>query len=161
VSNKIDDILISYKQPDFKKRLQSFLNNISVDASVRSEVYREQVTKIVDSVQDQGDKAIAEYTQRYDDVTLSPSDFLTSQAELEKAHNQVDEDILLSIRRSIENVRKYQKEIFVGNSNHPGIRYTPIRRIGICVPGASAPLPSTVIMLRLCRHRDTTTVSIL
>jgi len=44
------------------------------------------------------------------------------------------------------NVKKYQAEIFIGNTKHPGIKYTPIRRVGICVPGASAPLPSTVIM---------------
>ncbi|MCK5472516.1 MAG: histidinol dehydrogenase, partial [Planctomycetes bacterium] len=33
-----------------------------------------------------------------------------------------------------------------GNFKHTGIKYTPIERVGICVPGASAPLPSTVIM---------------
>ncbi len=56
---------------------------------------------------------------------------------------------MASIRQAIENVRKYQEEIFIANkkaNKHPGIKYTPIKRVGICVPGASAPLPSTVIM---------------
>jgi histidinol dehydrogenase len=57
-----------------------------------------------------------------------------------------DPRLLSSIEQAIANVRKYQEEIFVGNSKHPGIKYTPIERVGICVPGASAPLPSTVIM---------------
>jgi histidinol dehydrogenase len=33
-----------------------------------------------------------------------------------------------------------------GKNKHPGVKYTPLNRVGICVPGASAPLPSTVIM---------------
>jgi len=54
---------------------------------------------------------------------------------------------LKSIRKAIKNVRKYQTEIFIGSRKTcRGIRYTPIKRVGICVPGASAPLPSTVIM---------------
>ena len=54
-----------------------------------------------------------------------------------------------SIRQAIKNVKEYQSKIFVGkdkNFKSTGIRYTPIKRVGICVPGASAPLPSTVIM---------------
>jgi len=57
---------------------------------------------------------------------------------------------LAALRKAIENVRAYQAKIFLGHSSAfsdgTGIRYTPIRRAGVCVPGASAPLPSTVIM---------------
>ncbi|MHC4123935.1 MAG: histidinol dehydrogenase, partial [Planctomycetota bacterium] len=62
---------------------------------------------------------------------------------------QKNPKLIKSIREAINNVRTYQTEIFIGNKNknqHPGIKYTPIKRVGICVPGASAPLPSTVIM---------------
>ena len=54
-----------------------------------------------------------------------------------------------SIRQAIKNVKEYQSKIFVGKDKSfksTGIKYTPIKRVGICVPGASAPLPSTVIM---------------
>ena len=54
-----------------------------------------------------------------------------------------------SIRQAIKNVKEYQSKIFVGkdkNFKTTGIKYTPIKRVGICVPGASAPLPCTVIM---------------
>ena len=54
---------------------------------------------------------------------------------------------MASLRQAIDNVWAYQRDILVTKDNVPrGIRYTPIRRVGICVPGASAPLPSTVIM---------------
>ena len=67
-----------------------------------------------------------------------------SPEALQQAHAQVDADLMGSIRQAIANVRQYQSEIFVGDKiDHPGVRYTPIERVGICVPGASAPLPST------------------
>ncbi len=92
------------------------------------------------------DEAVAEYTEKFDGVKLTPDQFRVSQKDLEKAHKEIDKELLESLRQAIENVRKYQKEIFIGNQRHPGIKYTPIKRVGICVPGASAPLPSTVIM---------------
>jgi histidinol dehydrogenase len=65
---------------------------------------------------------------------------------MREAHIKTNKDLLSSIRQAIENVRKYQSEIFIGKNRHPGIRYSAIGAVGICVPGASAPLPSTVIM---------------
>jgi histidinol dehydrogenase len=108
-----------------------------------------QLKEIILNVNRNKDKAVAEYTERFDGVKLTPEQFRVSKKELEKAHKEIKEnnpELLASIRQAIENVRKYQEEIFVGNFKHPGIKYTPIKRVGICVPGASAPLPSTVIM---------------
>ena len=69
---------------------------------------------------------------------------------MKNAHEQIAPELLSSIRKSIENVKRYQKEVFTGKdkkcSGGTGIKYTPIERVGVCVPGASAPLPSTVIM---------------
>jgi histidinol dehydrogenase len=105
-----------------------------------------QLNKILRGVRRRKDEAVQEYTQKYDKVLLTPDQFRVSKQDLEKAHNDTDEALLSSICQAIENVRKYQTEIFIGNKEYPGIRYTPIKRVGICVPGASAPLPSTVIM---------------
>jgi len=94
-----------------------------------------------------GDTAIVDFTMKFDGVKLTPAQFRVTEEELEKAHREIDSKLLKIIRRVIENVRKYQTEIFIGNKNtHPGIKYTPIKKVGICVPGASAPLPSTVVM---------------
>jgi len=89
---------------------------------------------------------IAEFTEKFDRVRLTSDQFRISNEDFDKAHKEIDKALLKSIGQAVENVRKYQTEIFAGNRKHPGIKYTPIKRIGICVPGASAPLPSTVIM---------------
>lgn len=111
----------------------------------RSKRY-DQVRDILRNVAKNKDDAVIKYTKDYDGVKLAPEQLQISKEDLEKAHSQISKDLLKSIRQAIENVRKYQTEIFIGNFKHPGIKYTPIQRIGICVPGASAPLPSTVIM---------------
>jgi len=150
MSDKLDKILISYDQPDFQDRLDGFFDSKVGKAHFgfgsKSIDDRRKVEEILLDVVKNKDKAVSKYTEQFDKVKLSAAQFRITQEELEKAHEQLDEKLLSSIKQAIENVRKYQQEIFIGNSKHPGIRYTPIKRVGICVPGASAPLPSTVIM---------------
>jgi histidinol dehydrogenase len=106
----------------------------------------QQLHEIILNVIRNKDRAVAKYTERFDGVKITPGQFRVNEEDLEKAHREIDKDILASIEQAIENVKKYQAEIFIGNTKHPGIKYTPIKRVGICVPGASAPLPSTVVM---------------
>ena len=107
----------------------------------------QQVIDIISNVAEHGDKAVAEYTEKFDGVKLRSDKFRVSQDELDRANQKIDQDVLLCLREAIENVRAYQKDILIDTDNAPrGIRYTPVKRVGVCVPGASAPLPSTVIM---------------
>jgi histidinol dehydrogenase len=167
MTNELDKILISYKQPNFQERLYEFrLSKLGLSSFGIGPLHRDnrrKVEEIISEVVMRGDKAVADYiypqdvvakyTKEYDYVPLKPEEFRVSKEELKKAHTEIekkDPELLASIRRAIKNVRKYQEEIFVGNdkicSGGTGIKYTPIKRVGICVPGASAPLPSTVIM---------------
>ncbi len=151
MTKELNQILFSYKQPDFRERLKGLRK-----AQIRSGVYGRddegigaKLAEIVTEVGKRGDEAVAEFTERFDGVKLTPKEFLVPKDQLQKAHAEIDKNLLTSIRQAIENVRKYQTEIFIDNkeaNKHPGIKYTPIKRVGICVPGASAPLPSTVIM---------------
>ncbi len=145
--HELDKILISYEQPDFKDKLSKLRFAVVHAARFRIDSKEnEQLRDIVKEVMGRGDNAVAEYTERYDGIKLTPEQFRVSKEDLEKAHTEINKKLLKSIHQAIENVRKYQEEIFIGNFKHPGIKYTPIKRVGICVPGASAPLPSTVIM---------------
>jgi histidinol dehydrogenase len=150
VTNELDKILISYKQPDFESRLESFSSSIADLAFFgfhkSNKKNRQDVESIVNGVYERGDDALVVYTEKFDRIKLSPDQFRVSQEDLEKAHKKIDSKFLKSLRQAIENVRKYQKEIYIGNFKHLGIKYTPIESVGICIPGASAPLPSTVIM---------------
>ena len=156
LSRKFNKILISSSHPDFDKRIKKLRRKLLEAArfggySFTSRINRWKVVRINRAVdqptKEAVDDAVSRYTSNFDKVDLEPGQFRVGPEDLKKAHDQIDKDLLASIRRAIANVKKYQEEIFIGNKNtHPGIKYTPIKKVGICVPGASAPLPSTVIM---------------
>ena len=150
MTHKLDQILISSSQPDFVERCTKIRAGVFSATHFNGKDEREErLDAILNDVAQRDDKAVAEYTEKFDGVKLTPEQFQISNTDLEKAHSELKKNnlkLLDSLRQAIKNVKKYQKEIFIGNKKHLGIKYTSIKRVGICVPGASAPLPSTVIM---------------
>lgn len=111
------------------------------------------VLEILRRVAEGGDKAVAYFTHKHDHVKLKPDQFRVKEEDLKRAHEELargNPAVLESLRKAIGNVRQYQQKIFIGSNSRSfdgvGIKYTPIKRVGVCVPGAAAPLPSTVIM---------------
>lgn len=151
MTDQLNQILISSSEPDFQDRLRNLHWKLLREARFggfdeESDQNRQKVLGIVQNVANRGDDAVAEYTYEFDKVKLTAEQFQVAIEELEKAHREIEKDLLGSIRQAIKNVREYQEQIYIGNSKHAGIKYTPINRVGIYVPGASAPLASTVIM---------------
>jgi histidinol dehydrogenase len=148
VSCKFDSILLDTSDSDYSTRIQRLWTEHSMAEYLKSNGdFAETVRMIVADVAQRGDAAVSEYTEKFDAVTLTADKFRVSADDLKTAHASLDAALLGSLRKSIDNVRKYQSEIFIGSkSTHPGIRYTPLKRVACCIPGASAPLPSTVIM---------------
>ncbi len=161
MKNELNYLLVSYDQPNFQENLnRAFLSKAGMShfgLGPKHIENRQIVETILRDVVEKGNealkypnKAVIRHTKKYDGIQLTPEQFRVGQEDLKKAHEQIDAELLSSIRKSIKNVKRYQKEIFIGNdkkcSGGTGIKYTPINSVGICVPGASAPLPSTVIM---------------
>lgn len=148
MANKFDNILIKKSSPDFESKIQQLRNEHSMTDFIRThQEMTESVRSVVNDVADRGDAALSEYTSKFDGVDLTAEEFRVPAETIAKAHKELDPELLVSIRKAIANVRKYQSEIFIGDKNtHPGIRYTPLERVCVCIPGASAPLPSSVIM---------------
>jgi histidinol dehydrogenase len=148
----LQDLVLSFSDPDFRaklKKLRAEMLEAARLAGPESEENR-TVVNILRDVAERGDPAVAEYTRKFDGVTLEPSRFRVAPDELSQAHQLLDRSLLVSLRQAIANVRAYQEKIFIGRrsefSQGTGIRYIPVRRAGVCVPGAAAPLPSTVVM---------------
>ncbi len=148
----LHELVLSFSDPEFKtklKELRSEMLEAARLAGPESEQNR-TVVGILRDVAERGDAAVAEYTQKFDGVGLEPSQFRVAPEELSQAHQALDRRLLASLRQAIANVRAYQEKIFLGRrsefSQGTGIKYVPVRRAGVCVPGAAAPLPSTVIM---------------
>ncbi|MBP8302876.1 MAG: histidinol dehydrogenase [Phycisphaerae bacterium] len=146
--DRLDSLLLTYRDPNWAARVDQVR-----EALRRASTFEEggpeevQLGRILQQVRAHRDQALVDLTRRFDGVDLGPGRIRVSEEDLHEAHARIDPALLGSLRQAIENVRLYQSEIFVGDKvRHPGVRYTPIERVGVCVPGASAPLPSTVIM---------------
>jgi histidinol dehydrogenase len=148
VNIELESILLIHGQPDFDTKISRLLKEHSMRAFLEDkQELAASVRHIVADVGKRGDAAVSEYSERFDRVRLSPEGFRISAEELKKAHSRLEPALLQSLRKAIENVRLYQSQIFIGGRTpHPGIRYLPLQRVGLCIPGASAPLPSTLIM---------------
>jgi histidinol dehydrogenase len=147
VDGQLDAILIRHQDADFDAKVHRLLSEHSMQAFLQSRRELAQgVRMIVEQVGRIGNGAVSEFTEKFDKVKLSPDQFRVSQDELKKAHKALDKKLLGSLRKAIANIRKYQSKIFIGKRKTAGIRYLPLQRVGVCIPGASAPLPSTVMM---------------
>jgi histidinol dehydrogenase len=111
------------------------------------------VREIITDVQARGDRAVIEWTKRLDKAELTPETLRVSADEISAAHAEADKDFLALVRRAAANIREYQKHILI-QSPEPlkragrrlALRYTPINRAAVYVPGAKAVLASTVLM---------------
>lgn len=152
MNQDLKNILITSKEANFDARIHELREALTSEA--RFQGYdSEESQKVINIIREVGEKknsALIDFTDKFDNVKLTPEQLKISQIELEKAHNAIltkEPKLFSSIQKAIKNVKKYQSDIFIGNNNiNPGIKYTPLESVGICVPGASAPLPSTVIM---------------
>ncbi len=111
----------------------------------------EAVSAILADVASRGDKALYEYTAKFDKAELSSLE--VSEAELEEAFASVEPSFLDILREAAENIRAFhQKQVrngFMLNRDGGvvvGQKITPIEKVGLYVPGGTAAYPSTVLM---------------
>jgi len=148
MKKRFENIVIDKSKADFDEKMQRLRNEHSMSDYIRThDEIISRVRNVVKDIANRGDAALAEYTEKFDGVKLSAQEFRVNQEDMAKAHASLDPELLNSIRKAIENVKKYQSNIFIGDKNtNPGIRYNALKRVCLCIPGASAPLPSSVIM---------------
>ena len=117
-----------------------------------SQDLNQTVQTILNRVKQKGDQAIKEYALQFDKVDLS--DFLVAETEIATANNQVPEALKQAINVAKENIEKFHnsqavKEELVETSR--GVecwrKSVGIEKVGLYIPGGSAPLFSTVLML--------------
>ena len=111
------------------------------------------VSEILAEVQQGGDEACARLANRLDGAQLEAGSLHVSQEVLAAAHRDVDQEFLALMRRAADNIRAYQEHIrhrdpepLVRGGRRLGVRYTPMERVGVYVPGGRALYPSTVLM---------------
>lgn len=109
------------------------------------------VDEVIANVRKKGDAALREYTRRFDGA--DPAELRVTEAELDIALEQVDPAFLQTLEEAAENVRRFherQRHNGFLLADRPGVvmgqRWTPIERVGVCVPRSPEAFPSTILM---------------
>src|SRR5438128_2956078 len=111
------------------------------------------VERICADVRARGLSALLYYTEQFDQVSLTADQVRVSNRELAEAHAGAESSFLEVVRRVRQNIMSFQLGLLhrdavlsVAGSHELCLRYRPIRRVGVCVPGGAAAYPSTVLM---------------
>lgn len=115
--------------------------------------YADTVQEIVDNVKTNGDKALFEYTKKFDKADINESNIKVTKEEIEEAYKEVDGHLLDVIRKALVNIRTYhekQKQYSWFDTTEEGTmlgqKVTALRSVGVYVPGGKAVYPSSVLM---------------
>lgn len=112
-----------------------------------------RVEAILSDIRNSGDKALIEYTKKFDSNSVDLNNFIVSKEEIKEAYEKVDSDFISAIQRSKENVQDFherQKRNSWMMTKDKGVilgqTVRALENVGIYVPGGTAAYPSSVIM---------------
>lgn len=115
--------------------------------------YEASVKEILDKVKEEKDAAVFAYTAKFDGAELTADTIEVTEAEIEEAYAQVDDTLLVVIRKAKDNIESYhakQRQNSWFDSKPDGTilgqKITPLHRVGVYVPGGKAVYPSSVLM---------------
>jgi histidinol dehydrogenase len=134
---------------DFYIYLSKYLN-LKVK---NSEAIEYSVAHILNDLNKNKDKALIKFAKKYDNANYTKvSDSIVSKKEIEDAYKLVPSALLRNIKKAISNIKKFSKRQILDswtikqNGSTLGEKVTPIKKVGIYVPGGKASYPSTVVM---------------
>ncbi|MBN2522695.1 MAG: histidinol dehydrogenase [Bacteroidales bacterium] len=137
------------KNPN-RKEWKDLLSRPAIDTAYLDNTVR----KVLDNIKKDGDEAVLRYTEKFDHVKLDSN--IVSKEERVSALKMVDSELKSAMKLASENIAKFheaQKPPVVSIETVPGVRCwqkaVPVERIGMYVPGGTAPLFSTVLMLAI------------
>lgn len=130
-----------------------YLNSLrDREESVQQEVIA-RVEEILNNIKEQGNKALIEYTNKFDSENVDGNNLCVSKDEIEEAYRVVDKEFLEAIRLAAENIRffheKQKKNSWMVTKEMGvilGQNIRPLENVGIYVPGGTASYPSSVLM---------------
>jgi histidinol dehydrogenase len=113
---------------------------------------QEKVRSVMDEVKQKGDEAVRKFTQQFDGVSLP--DFIVSVEEMEEAVAKLPAELKSAIRQAAANIQLFHEKQLSGveiTETMPGVKCwrksIGIEKVGLYIPGGTAPLFSTILML--------------
>jgi len=133
---------------DIESIKDTILKRVSEDDAQITDV----VSRICLNIKAEGEKAVREYAKKLDE--LQGNDFFVSEDELTEAKSKLTEEVKAALRQAYQNIKSFHEFQFpkaYETETMPGVlcrrEHRPLQRVVLYIPGGTAPLPSTVLML--------------
>ena len=115
--------------------------------------YETAVNEIIEKVKAEKDRALFEYTLKFDKFALNAENIRVTRQEIEAAYGKLDPELIEVIKKAAENIRSFHAKQLRNSwfdakedGTILGMKITPIERVGVYVPGGKAAYPSSVLM---------------
>jgi len=123
-------------------------------ATVNIDTVRDSTLKIIQNVREKGNKALIEYTRKFDGVELAASEIRISEGEIKDAYSEIPSSLLKALKHATGNIERFHRSQLTPQDQEieieQGIVLTrlrrPIERIGAYIPGGAYAYPSTALM---------------
>jgi histidinol dehydrogenase len=145
--------LFDLSQPEGRNALTASIERLRPPVGHDSEAAR-TVASIIADVRAHGDEAVVRYMRKWTDPDFDAARIRVSEDELVRAERSLSPALRDALKAAIDNVRTYQSHLMpeapapiVHGGAEMGLRFSPVDRVGLAVPGGKAAYPSSVIML--------------
>jgi histidinol dehydrogenase len=130
-------------------KVKSLFSRRAVGIAGGDEALEKSVRQIVDDVRQRGDAALYDFTQKFDGVKLSSLE--VSNDQINRAYRDVDKELISALEMAAKRIAAYhqrQKKKLLNEESKAKLGWLirPLERIGVYIPGGTAPLPSSLLM---------------
>lgn len=146
-------VIFDVQTREGRRQMQARLDRLRATAALTGDAAN-TVAAIVDDVRQHGDEAVVRYMRKWTDPAFAASRIRVPAEDIRHAPDQLRPELRGAMEHAIKNVRAYQEHIrplepqpLLLSGAQLGLRFTPIAPVGLTVPGGSAVLFSTLIML--------------
>ncbi|TCW38104.1 histidinol dehydrogenase [Thermohydrogenium kirishiense] len=138
---------------DFSNSIDNtVIRNLTNRSKLENKDVEATVSEIIYNVKMHGDRALFDYTLKYDGIEIDDKNIMVEKREIDDAYSKVDTEFISSLRNAIKNITEYHENQrqktwldFKGGIVY-GQKIRPLEKVGIYVPGGTASYPSSVLM---------------
>jgi len=141
--------IVRHTDKDFSARLRE----LAADSSLFDAEIEQRTKAILHEVFVRGDDAVLDFTEKFDGAKLTAEQLAVTQAELMAASLKADESLRAAVAEAEANIasfaKKSKRKDWWGKNSHGaavGEKFDPFQRVGVYIPGGTAPLVSTALM---------------
>lgn len=141
--------IIKNNDNEGKKLIENLLSRSQLEYGNVQEI----VNDVIANIKENGDKALFEYTYKFDKFQVNSDNFLVTEAEIKKAYSLVDAELVDVIKKAAKRIGDFHQKQKINSWLEPskngemlGQLVRPLEKVGVYVPGGKAAYPSSVLM---------------